>query len=388
MIKRTVEEAVKHLATSFRAITITGPRQSGKTTLARSLFPHYAYVSLEDIDMRQFAQDDPRGFLQQYSGPVIVDEVQRVPDILSYLQTKLDQKRDLAQYILTGSQNFLLSKHIGQTLVGRTSLTTLLPLTLAEIREFNGNADLADVHSSILLGSYPGVYDNKLDPTTFYSSYISLYLERDVRDLRTIDNLAKFQRFLLLCAGRAGQILNMTDLSNSVGVDVKTIDAWIGVLEASFIAYRLQPYATNLPKRLTKMPKLYFYDTGILCYLLNIRTDIELTASHFYGSLFENLAISELMKRQTNRGEQPRIYFIRDQYGEVDCLLETPSGLSLVEVKATSTFTSEHTTKLDYFGELLNISPTRRFLVYNGATGRRHNVGLVNIFDIDGEIFS
>jgi predicted AAA+ superfamily ATPase len=180
----------------------------------------------------------------------------------------------------------------------------------------------------------------------------------------------------------------MTDLSNSVGVDVKTIDAWIGVLEASFIAYRLQPYATNLPKRLTKMPKLYFYDTGILCYLLNIRTDIELTASHFYGSLFENLAISELMKRQTNRGEQPRIYFIRDQYGEVDCLLETPSGLSLVEVKATSTFTSEHTTKLDYFGELLNISPTRRFLVYNGATGRRHNVGLVNIFDIDGEIFS
>jgi predicted AAA+ superfamily ATPase len=332
--------------------------------------------------------DDPRGFLEQYDCSVLIDEIQRVPDLLSYLQTKLDQKKDHAQYILTGSQNFLLSKHIGQTLVGRTSLTTLLPLTLAEIREFNGNAALADTNSAILRGSYPGVYDNQLNPTTFYSSYISLYLERDVRDLRTIDNLAKFQRFLLLCAGRAGQILNMTDLGNSVGVDIKTIDAWLGVLEASFIAYRLQPYATNLPKRLTKMPKLYFYDTGILCYLLNIRTDTELIASHFYGSIFENLAMSELMKRQTNSGEQPRIYFIRDQYGEVDCLIETPSGLSLVEVKATSTFAPEHTNKLDYFGNLLGIAPARRFLVYNGATQQRHTVGLVNIFDVDSEIFS
>ncbi len=239
----------------------------------------------------------------------------------------------------------------------------------------------------MLRGSYPGIYDTILDPVTFYSSYVSLYLERDVRDLRTIDNLPKFQRFIVLCAGRAGQILNMSDLSNAVGVDIKTIDAWIGVLEASYIAYRLQPYATNLPKRLTKMPKLYFYDTGILCYLLNIRTENELMASHFYGNIFENLVIGELMKYQTNNGEQPRLYFIRDQYGEADCIFETPAGLAIAEVKASSTYVEEHTTKLAYFGDLLAIPESRRYLIYTGATQQRSNVKLVHVSDLHAELF-
>lgn len=385
MIKRIAEDTVRGLAKSFKAITVTGPRQSGKTTLARTLFSDYTYVSLEDLDSRQFAQDDPRGFLKQYGQHTIIDEVQRAPDILSYLQTKLDESKETAQYILTGSQNFLLSQHIGQTLVGRTSLTTLLPLTLDEISRFH-QKKIADVDDAIIAGSYPGVYDQKIDPKTFYSSYVSLYIERDVRDLRTIDNLPKFQRFITLCAGRAGQILNMTDLSGAVGVDVKTIDAWLGVLEASFIAYRLQPYAANISKRLTKMPKLYFYDTGILCYLLGIRTRQELMASHFYGNIFENLAISELLKTQTNAGEQPRVYFIRDQYGEADCVFETPQGLAIAEVKATSTYVKEHSAKLTYFAELLNIPVERRYLFYKGETQARSEARLINICDIQEEI--
>jgi predicted AAA+ superfamily ATPase len=381
MIQRTAEDTIKKLATSFRAITITGPRQSGKTTLARLLFNDYKYVSLEDLDMRQFAQDDPRGFLKQYDKHTIIDEVQRVPDLLSYLQTKLDESKDYAQYILTGSQNFLLSKHIGQTLVGRTALTILLPLTLDEIKEFNSKTS-KNLQQHILQGSYPGIYDQKLDPITFYSSYVSLYIERDVRDLRTIDNLPKFQRFLTLCAGRAGQILNMTDLSNAIGVDIKTIDAWIGVLEASFIAYRLQPYAANIAKRLTKMPKLYFYDTGLLCYLLNIRTETELANSHFYGSIFENFVLGELMKHQTNAGEQPNLYFIRDKYGEVDCVFEASTGLAIAEVKATSTYAKAHGVKLTYFGELLDIPTERRYIIYAGETQSRSDVQLVNISDL------
>lgn len=387
MIKRNAEKTIKKLSKSFRAVTITGPRQSGKTTLARLLFKAYSYVSLEDPDARQFAQEDPRGFLEQYSKQTIIDEVQRVPDLLSYLQTKLDERSESAQYILTGSQNFLLSKHIGQTLVGRTALTTLLPLTLGEIKEFR-QKDQNDLQAIILRGSYPGLYDSKTNPTTFYSSYVSLYIERDVRDLRTIENLPKFQRFLTLCAGRAGQVLNMNDLSNSVGVDVKTIDAWIGVLEASFIAFRLQPYATSLPKRITKMPKLYFYDSGILCYLLNIRTKTELLASHFYGSIYENLIISEIVKHQTNRGEQPRLYFIRDQYGEADCIFETPNGLSIAEIKSTSTYLDVQRTKLAYFANLLNIPTTRQYFIYNGPTQHRSKIKLINTFDLQTEIFA
>jgi predicted AAA+ superfamily ATPase len=380
MIQRTAEDAIKQLAANFKAVTITGPRQSGKTTLARTLFNDYKYVSLEDLDMRQFAGDDPRGFLAQYNNRIIIDEVQRVPDLLSYLQTKLDGSRDHAQYVLTGSQNFLLSRHIGQTLVGRTALTTLLPLTLDEISKFNGG--VGDLQTVMLKGSYPGVYDQKLAPSTFYSSYVSLYIERDVRDLRTIDNLPKFQRFITLCAGRAGQVLNMSDLSSSVGVDIKTIDAWIGVLEASFIAYRLQPYAANISKRLTKMPKLYFYDAGVLCYLLGIRTKAELTNSHFYGSIFENLVLGELIKHQTNIGEQPRCYFIRDQYGESDCVFETPAGLAIAEVKASETYVKEHTIKLKYFADLLDIPPSRRYLIYSGETQSRSDLQLVNVYDM------
>jgi uncharacterized protein len=377
MIKRSAEDTIRAVAASYKAVIITGPRQSGKTTLTRSLFADYTYVSLEDLDTRQFAFDDPRGFLSQYDNHVIIDEVQRVPDILSYLQTKLDSRPEHAQYILTGSQNFLLSQHVGQTLVGRTALITLLPLTLDEISEFQ-NAANYDAQSAMLQGSYPGIYDQKLEPSTFYSSYVSLYIERDVRDLRTIDNLPKFQRFLMLCAGRAGRVLNMHDLSNTVGVDVKTIDAWIGVLEASFIAYRLQPYAANISKRLTKMPKLYFYDTGILCYLLGIRSQAELIASHFRGSIFENMV---------NSGVQPRVYFIRDQYNEVDCVFETSSGLALAEVKAASTFISEYSAKLAYFGELLDIPVDRRFVIYSGATQLRSDVRLVNVADMRSSIF-
>ncbi|PIZ61809.1 AAA family ATPase [Candidatus Saccharibacteria bacterium CG_4_10_14_0_2_um_filter_52_9] len=387
MIKRAIEDTLKKQSADFRALTITGPRQSGKTTLARRLFPDYRYVSLEDLDMRQFAQDDPRGFLKEYDNRTVIDEVQRVPDLLSYLQTKLDQSSQSAQYILTGSQNFLLSEHIGQTLVGRTSLATLLPLTLDEIGSFHASTN-TDIQAAILKGSYPAVYNNGLDPAVFYSSYVSLYLERDVRELRTIDNLPKFQKFITLCAGRAGQLLNMTDLSGAIGVDAKTIDAWIGVLEASFIAYRLQPYAANISKRLTKMPKLYFYDTGILCYLLGIRTRGELVKSHFYGSIFENLIIGELMKHQTNMGDQPRLHFIRDHSGEADCVFQTAAGLAIAEIKVSNTYVSEHTIKLTNFGELLGIPKSRRYLIYSGTTQNRSDVKLVNVSDLQSGIFN
>lgn len=380
MIIRNIEGKLDYLSKKQRSVTITGPRQSGKTTISKKQFPDYKYVSLEDIDKRLISIDDPRKFLEEYNIYSIIDEVQRSPDLLSYLQTKIDESNKSGQYILTGSENFILNKAIGQSLVGRTGMLTLLTLTIDEIVRYSKK--ISTIHEIILKGSYPEVYSRDINATDFYSSYIDLYLQRDIRSLRAVENLTKFSKFLIICAGRAGQILNIKDIGDTVGIDNKTAESWIGILESSYIATRIYPYYANISKRFTKSPKLFFYDTGLVAYLLNISNKSELNASHFYGNIFENLVISEIIKTFTNNGTRPDIYFVKDNLGEVDCITKTAKGYVLIEIKASTTYQKIFKKNIDHFGDLLKIHIENRYLVYNGESIKLSDIHLVNIFDL------
>jgi predicted AAA+ superfamily ATPase len=310
MIHRNISKHIVHLSKKFKSLTITGPRQSGKTTLAKHLFPDFRYVSLEELDTRDFAQSDPRSFLTQYGSKVIIDEIQRVPDLFSYLQTHLDEKSGNGQYIFTGSQNLLISKHVSQSMVGRTALVNLLPLEFTEIRRTRPTMIL---EQAILTGGYPAIYNDDIDPSYYYDSYVSLYLERDVRDLIHVSNLSLFRKCMLLLAGRVGQLLNLTDISNALGVDAKTIEAWVSVLETSFIAFRLQPYFENISKRVVKTPKIYFYDTGVVCNLLGIKTVKELENSPQWCGIFENFVITETVRFYQERSN---LFSVKDDIPE------------------------------------------------------------------------
>ena len=318
------------------AITLTGPRQGGKTTLCRALFPQHPYVTLEAADTRAFADGDPRGFLAQYPEGAVIDEVQRVPDLLSYLQGIIDDNPTPGRWILTGSQNLLLLASVSQSLAGRTAVHHLLPLTLGEIKRFAQHPQTLD--TLLFSGGYPRIYDLEQQPGEWLRSYVSTYLERDVRVIANVGDLGTFQRFVELCAGRTGQLLNYSSLANDCGVSQPTAKAWLNILEASFVAFRLPAFHANLRKRLVKMPKLYFYDTGLACWLLGIRAPEQLRSHPLRGPIFETWVVSEVMKHQFNEGTTERLSFYRDKNGaEVDLVFERAQDITLMEVKSSAT---------------------------------------------------
>lgn len=341
MIKRTATEEVKMLASQFKAIAIVGPRQSGKTTLARSVFADKPYVSLENPDMRNYALEDPRGFLSQYRKGAIIDEAQRAPELFSYLQQLLDENPQKSQFILTGSINFLLQENISQSLAGRIGYLYLLPFSNSEAVEASGRSFSID--EAIFQGGYPPIFDQQVPPGKWIRNYISTYVERDVRQIKNISNLNLFERFLKLCAGRTGQLLNMNSLAVETGVDSKTVASWLSVLESSFIIYLLKPHHQNFNKRLVKMPKLYFYDTGIACSLLGISNAAQLDLHPFKGNLFENFIITEFIKDRYNKNAAMDLYFWRDSAGnEMDLVVDQGTNLYPIEIKAGKTITAEY----------------------------------------------
>jgi predicted AAA+ superfamily ATPase len=336
MIERTASKELIVLASQYKAVAVVGPRQSGKTTLVRHVFENKPYVSLENPDLRKFALEDPRGFLSGFPNGAIFDEVQRSPEIFSYLQQLLDESDCKGLFILTGSNNFLLQESISQSLAGRVGYLFLLPLSLEEIANPHLTTD-----ELLFKGGYPALYNEQLDSAKYYANYVRTYVERDVRLLKNITNLNSFERFLRLCAGRVGQLLNMSNLSVEVGVDNKTISSWISVLEASFIIFRLQPFHQNYNKRIVKMPKLYFYDTGLAVSLLGVESIEQLRYHPFRGNLFENMIVMEFLKKRYNAGRSNNIYFWRDNVGnEVDLILDEQTPIP-IEIKSGQTVTNE-----------------------------------------------
>jgi uncharacterized protein len=349
MIKREVEEELVKLAKQFKSVAVVGPRQSGKTTLTRYIFNDKPYVNLENPDSRLFATTDPRGFLSQYIKGAVIDEAQRAPELFSYIQQVLDEDTTKGRFILTGSNNFLLQQSISQSLAGRIAYIYLLPFTLSEL-SVTGSRILK---TQVLRGSYPAVYDQNIDYDKWYPNYIRTYIERDVRELKNISDLYVFERFLRLCAGRAGQLLNMSNLAVETGVDSKTAGAWLTVLESSFITFRLFPFHRNFNKRIVKMPKLYFYDTGLICSLLGISNQDQLDLHPLYGSIFENLCISEFRKQSFNRAKNENLFFWRDNTGhEIDLIIEKGDSLFPVEIKSGKTVTSEFFNGLNYWNKI------------------------------------
>jgi predicted AAA+ superfamily ATPase len=348
MIFRTATSKVQFLAQQFKAVSIIGPRQSGKTTLAKFVFPDKTYVNFENPDTRLFAIEDPRGFLSNYPDGAIFDEAQRVPELFNYLQQILDETSENGLFIITGSNNFLLQESISQSLAGRIAYLTLLPLTLEEIGEQHTSCN-----ELLVKGAYPGLYKERIDPNTWYANYIRTYIERDVRLVKNINNLLAFERFLRLCAGRIGQLLNLNSLALEVGVDAKTINIWIGILEMTFVAFRLQPYHKNFNKRLVKMPKLYFYDTGLAAALLGIENSQQLELNSYRGVLFENFVVLDLLKRRYNEAKASNLFFWRDSAGnELDILIDHSEQLIPVEVKSGQTVTPAFFKGLNYWQKI------------------------------------
>lgn len=373
MIKRTAEARLRKLSKSFRSVAVVGPRQSGKTTLCRMVFPDKDYVSLENPDTLEFATTDPRGFLSQYKNGAILDEAQRAPHLFSYLQQVLDETKKTGLFILTGSNNFLLQSNITQTLSGRIAYQQLLPLSLRELR-----ADKKlkpDYAWHVLAGGYPEIIKKKINPTDWYSDYLHTYVERDVRQLKNISSLAQFTKLLRLCAGRTGQMLNMTALSNDCGIDQKTVAAWLSVLQSSYIIYLLRPYHSNFNKRIIKTPKLYFYDTGVACSLLGISKASEITTHSAKGPLFENLIVSELLKVRLNAGEADNLYYWRDKTGnEVDIITDKAGRLTAMEIKAGETISADFFKGIQYFSSLTS-TKIHKLLIYGGSLEQERSNG-------------
>lgn len=343
MINRDIAPLLSQLAKQYPVLTITGPRQSGKTTLSKALFPHKPYVTLEDPDVRRYAKEDPRGFLNQYSGGAILDEIQRAPELPSYLQGMVDADSNAGRFILTGSQQFELMTQVTQSLAGRTAILRLLPFSLAESRRAQVKSAAPDLAECIFTGFYPRIHDKQLNPSQALADYFATYVERDLRQLTAVHDLQRFERFVRLCAGRTGQLLNLNSLGNDAGVSHATARAWIDLLQTSYIIYLLPPWFTNTNKRLTKSPKLYFYDVGLACWLLGLRAHDQVSRDPLWGSLFENFVVMEAMKDRLNTGQSADMYFYRDSDGnEVDLLLPVGGKFHAIEIKAGETINSDY----------------------------------------------
>ncbi len=365
MLKRTAHETLLRLAKGFPVVALTGPRQSGKTTLARSSFPDKPYLTLEDPDVRLLAESDPRGLLSRYPDGLILDEAQRSPQLFSYLQGVVDSRLVAGKYVLTGSQQFGLLSGISQSLAGRVGLVHLLPLAMEELELAGSLPD--DVDQLMRQGMYPPLYDRELRLEDWFPAYISTYLERDVRQMVKVRDLNAFQRFLRMCAARVGQLLNLSSLAADCGITHNTAAAWVSILEASYIVFLLRPHFVNFNKRLVKMPKLYFLDTGLCAWLLGIRDGEQLAFHAQRGALFENLAVSEFLKARFNRGQQADLYFWRDSKGlEVDLLLEDGVNLTPVEIKAGQTVADDFFSSLKKWCALSGKATRPALLIYGG----------------------
>lgn len=381
MIKRTIEPILKNLATQYPVVTITGPRQSGKTTLCRHAFPHKKYVNLESLDTRQFATDDPRGFLAGYPDGAILDEIQRTPHLLSYIQAIVDEHQIPGMFILTGSQQFEVLNTINQSLAGRTALLKLLPLSISELKDSH---PITSIDKLILTGFYPRIYDHDLNPTRAMGDYFETYVERDIRQLIAIKDLAIFEKFVKLCAGRIGQILNLQSLANDVGISHTTARTWITLLEASYIIFILQPWFRNFSKRLIKSPKLYFYDVGLASYLLGLENELHVSRDPLRGNLFENLAVMETLKFRFNQGKRSNLNFYRDSKGnEVDLLIEVGPDIFPVEIKMGATVTPDYFKGIKSFTKVVPDLPWGSGLIYGGNEVQfRSGVKVYPVWDI------
>lgn len=366
--KRTLASKLQMLKKQFPVLAIFGPRQSGKTTLARSLFSSYKYVNLESMEQRSFAQEDPRGFLKMFDAEegVIFDEIQKTPELLSYMQLEVDEKHKPGQFVITGSQNLLLNQQVSQTLAGRVALTTLLPFSIEELRDAEALAGSA--HQAIFQGFYPRIYDQQSDPVIFAESYVRTYVERDVRDIKHITDLNEFQKFMRLCAGRVGQLLNLSSLATEAGISLATVKSWLSILEACYIIFLLQPYHRNFNKRVVKMPKLYFYDTALACHLLRIASKEDVFEHYLRGGLFESMVISDYLKKRLHHALPPNLYFWRDKNGnEIDLLLEEGAKLTPIEIKSTSTLNPALFETLHKWPHLSGHKPQPGALIYAGS---------------------
>jgi hypothetical protein len=365
-IDRELTEYILDSAKKMPVITITGPRQSGKTTLVKTIFKDYDYVNMEFPLTRERFNADPISFFKGINKGIIIDEFQNMPDILSYIQVISDEEQIPGKFILTGSQNFLILEKVSQSLAGRTALFTLLPFSYNELE--GTEYQLFSSEDYIFKGFYPRIYNYDLNPTDWLNDYINLYLERDIRQLINIIDVAPFSTFLKICAGRVGQVLNMSAISDIVGKDAKTIRSWISALEAGYIIYLLKPYYNNFNKRITKSPKLYFYDTGLLSSLLGIRNRNEIESHYAKGQLFENFIISEILKNKLNKKLDKELFFWNEQgNNEIDLLLESGNNISAIEIKASSSFSHSFTKNITRFKELAKNKNIEGFVVTNGV---------------------
>ncbi|MCF7799500.1 ATP-binding protein [Candidatus Babeliales bacterium] len=391
IIPRILKNSLLESSQQLPVVAILGPRQSGKTTLAKTTFDKHKYVSLEDLDTRQRAIEDPRKFLSDIcfnnNNGVILDEFQNAPAILSYIQTIVDEQEKPGYFILTGSQNFLVNQEITQTLAGRIALLTLLPLSITELK--NNNILPKTVEDLIFKGAYPRIYARNVNPITWYRDYIETYLERDVRLISHVKDLVQFKYFVQLCAGRIGQVVNYSSLASDCGIDTRTAKEWLSLLQASYIIFTLQPHNKNFNRRLIKSPKLYFYDTGLVCSLLKIESREQLLTHYMRGNLFECLVISELYKHFFNKNRRPSIYFWRDNHGhEIDCIIEKASKLIPIEIKSSMTAYPKIFNELQEWYKISETQVPNGYVIYGGDENqsRLHGIALswknLNLIDI------
>lgn len=386
---RTIESICLKDLEAFPILTLTGPRQSGKSTLLKKILPDWQYVNLEDINNREFASQDPIGFLKTYSDKVVFDEIQRIPKLLSQIQVVVDSEKKLGRYALTGSHNLLLLEQISQSLAGRTSIRHLLPFSFIEMK--NSNISKNSLEENLFFGGYPLVHENILNSSTWLDSYIETYVQRDVRMIRNISDLSTFERFIRICAARTSQIIDLSGIGNDIGVTHNTVKEWLGVLEAGFICFRLEPFYKNYSKRIIKRPKLYFYDTGLLCRILRIKTPEELETHSLRGAIFENWCVTEIQKAFFHQGQRPAFSFWRDQKIEVDVLVDSFIDKILAfECKSGSTVQEGFLKNICELKSIINDKLVDSYVVYGGDQTQKRTNGeflswkdfAVNILDL------
>lgn len=380
MIPRTIRKKLLELKDQFPALAILGPRQSGKTTLAKMLFPNHRYVNLESFEEQEFAEEDSKGFLSRFRNEtgIILDEIQKAPKLLSYIQMEIDENPISGRFVLTGSQNILLNQHVSQTLAGRIALTTLLPFSIEELKAVDRLPETPS--DAIFQGFYPRIYDNHMDPVVFAESYVRTYVERDVRDIKQITSLSDFQKFMRLCAARIGQLLNVSSLANEAGITVATAKSWLSILEATYVIFLFQPYHVNFNKRVVKMPKLYFYDTSLACNLLRLTDSDDVYEHYLRGGLFESMIISNQLKKRYHECLPPNAYFWRDKTGnEIDCLLEEGTQIRPLEIKAAETFNAGLLDGLIKWCEIAGVDEKNGKLIYGGGEDqKRKNISVLS----------